>query len=131
MIGVDTSVVVRYLVGSPSKQADRATRLFESDAEIGISLIVLLETGHVLRTQYGVRRADVVDGFIGLITRANVTTIGASKPDVIDAIVRARSLPGTPIADALVVLSARNAGALPIYTFDTDLHRHGGPVATP
>ena len=131
MIGVDTSVVVRYLVGSPSEQADRATRLFESDAEIGISLIVLLETAHVLRTQYGVHRPDVVDGLTGLITRTNVATIGASKPDVIDAIVRARPLPGTPIADALVVLSARNAGALPIYTFDTDLHRHGSPVATP
>ena len=131
MIGVDTSVVVRLLVGSPKEQADRAARLFESEAEIGISLVVLLETAHVLRTQYGVGRSDVLDGIIGLIARANVAAIGPSKPDVLDALVRARSLPGMPIADALVVLSARTASALPINTFDTDLHRHGVPVATP
>jgi predicted nucleic acid-binding protein len=131
VIGVDTSVVLRYLVGSPVEQAERAARLLESDAEVGVSLIVLLETAHVLRTQYGVSRPDVLSAITELVTRSNVTTLGPTKPDVLDALVRARSLPGTPIPDAFVVLTARVAGALPIYSFDAELRRHGSPVATP
>lgn len=131
MIGVDTSVVLRYLVGSPPDQASRAKHLIEAETDIGISLIVLLETGHVLRTQYGVSRADILDALVGLLTRSNVSTIGAATQDVIAALVRARSLPGTPIPDALIVLTSRLAGALPIYTFDTGLRRHGSAVATP
>ena len=131
MIGVDTSVVLRYLVASPPEQAARATRLFESESEVGISLIALLETAHVLRTQYGVARTAIVDALIELLTRTNVTTLGQSTQDVIDALVVARALPGTPIPDAFIVLTARNGNALPIYTFDAGLGRHGSPVATP
>ncbi len=54
MISADTSVVVRYLVGSPPEQAERARILVDGDETIGLSLPVLVETGHVLRTQYGV-----------------------------------------------------------------------------
>lgn len=131
MIGIDTSVVLRYLVGSPREQAVRAARLMESDVEIGLSLVVLLETAHVLRTQYGVARSDFLDKLVELVTRANVTTLAYPKADVLDALVRARSIPGSPIPDAFVVLTARGAGALPIYSFDADLHRHGAPVVTP
>jgi predicted nucleic acid-binding protein len=131
LIGVDTSVVVRYLVASPADQAARATRLFESDAEIGISLLVLLETAHVLRTQYGVGRADVLDGVVELITRANITTLELSKADALDALVRARSFPSVPIADALIAAVSRTSGAQPVYTFDRQFARLGTPVANP
>lgn len=131
MISVDSSVVVRYLVGSPAEQAIRAARLMDSDIEVGVSLIVLLETAHVLRTQYGVARADVLDKVVELLTRSNVTTLGAPKPEVLDALVRARSIAGSPIPDAFVVLVSRLAGAVPIYSFDATLHRHGAPVSAP
>jgi predicted nucleic acid-binding protein len=131
VIGVDTSVVVRYLTGSPPAQAKRAAKFVDSAAEIGVSLVVLIETAHVLRTQYGVARSDVLDVLIDLLARENITALGPSKADVLEALVRARALPGTPIPDALVVVAARVAGALPIYTFDLGLRRHGSPVAAP
>ncbi|HJP88200.1 MAG TPA: PIN domain-containing protein [Candidatus Limnocylindrales bacterium] len=131
MIGVDTSVVVRYLVGSPPEQAARARTLFESDAEIGVSLIALVETAHVLRSQYGVARAAIVDALVDLLTRTNVAALGYATQDVIDSLVIARSLPGTPIADSFIVLAASAAGAVPIYSFDAGLGRHGTPVEAP
>lgn len=131
MIGVDTSVVVRYLVGTPVAQARRATAIIDEADDLGIPLVVLLETAHVLRTQYGVARSDVVSALIDLVTRQNVAVLGLPTADTIEALVRARALPGSPIADAFVAATARWAGALPLYTFDTDLHRHGTPVATP
>ena len=131
MISVDTSVVVRYLVGTPKDQADRAALLVDSDAEIGVALVVIAETAHVLRSFYRMSRADVVDVLIDLITRSNVSPLEIAKADLIDALVRARTYESSPITDALIAASARAHGALPVYTFDEKFGRMGAPVATP
>ena len=51
MIGLDTSVLVRYLVGTPSAQARRAAALVDGADEVGVSPVALAECAHVLRTQ--------------------------------------------------------------------------------
>ena len=131
MIGVDTSVIVRYLTGTPVDQAARATAVMDAEHEIGISLIALVETAHVLRTQYGVPRADVVTTLIDLVARERIVTLELSKPDVLEALVLARSFPSSPIPDALIAAAARALGAVPVFTFDRDLGRLGTPVALP
>jgi predicted nucleic acid-binding protein len=131
MIGVDTSAIVRYLVGTPRDQARRAATLIDGDQALGVSVVTLVETAHVLRTQYAVARGDIVDTLIELVSRENVTTLELAKQDVLEALVSARSSPASPIRDALIVAAARSSGALPIYTFDRDLGRLGAPIATP
>jgi predicted nucleic acid-binding protein len=131
VIGLDTSVIVRYLIGSPAAPARRAAALIDAAGDLGVPLVVLVETAHVLRTQYGVPRADIVNILIELVTRENVVVLGLPKADVLEALVRARSLSGSPIPDAFIAATARWGGALPLYTFDERLHRHGVPVATP
>ena len=131
MIAVDTSVVVRYLVGTPTDQAARAARLIDGQETIAISLVVLVETAHVLRTQYGVARADVVDALLDLVRREDVAVLGMTTADTTDALVRARSQPGHPIPDALIAIAARAAGALPLASFDREMARYGVAVAEP
>lgn len=131
MISVDTSVVVRYLVGAPADQAARAASLIDGDAEIGISILVLAETAHVLRSNYEISRADIVAGLIELVTRGNVAPLEISKSDVIDALVRARAFESSPVTDALIAASARTNGALSVYTFDRKFGRLGAVVAAP
>jgi predicted nucleic acid-binding protein len=131
VISVDTSVVVRYLVGTPEDQALRAKALLDGEDEIAISVIALIETAHVLRTQYDVPRAEVLDTLIDLLSRKDMVLLGLSREDALAALVRARELPGAPLPDALVVAMSQAAGAVPVYTFDEDLRRHGVPVATP
>ena len=131
MIGVDTSIVVRYLVGIPEDQAARAARLMENDQEIGISLLVLAETAHVLRSFYRVPRSLIAGQLIELLTRSNVVPIEISKADALDALVRARAFESGPITDALIAASARAAGSVPVYTFDAQFGRLGTPVASP
>jgi predicted nucleic acid-binding protein len=131
LISVDTSVVVRYLVGTPEDQAARAASIIEGDAQIGVSIVVLAETAHVLRSNYDIRREDIAAGLIDLISRANVAPIEMSKSDVIEALVRARTYASSPITDALIAATARSHGALPVYTFDSRFGRLGAPVATP
>lgn len=131
MIGVDTSVIVRYLVGTPVDQAARAATLIDGAEKLGVSIVALAETAHVLRTQYAVPRGDLVDTLIDLVTRENLVTLELSKPDVLDALVGARSFPSAPIPDALIVAVSRSGGAIPVFTFDHDLGRLGSPVASP
>lgn len=131
MIGIDTSVVVPYLVGTPVEQAARATRVIDGDQELGLSILVIVEAAHVLRARYGLSRPDVVEVLLEFVTRENVRTLEIPKADVIDALVRARAFISSPIPDALISASTRAFAAVPVFTFDEKFGRLGAPVATP
>ena len=128
MIGVDTSVLVRYLVGTPLAQARKAAALVDGPDEIGLSPVALAECAHVLRTQYGVERAHILESLIALVQRENVRVLGLRTDVLLGVLVRARQLPGRPIPDALIVAGSLTADALPLATFDRDQRRYG--VAT-
>ena len=132
MISVDTSVLVRYLVGTPGAPARRAAALIDDDAtEIGISTVALAECAHVLRTQYGVTGPDIIEALISLVQRDNVRLLGIRMEPVVEALVRARSMPGRPIPDALIVAASVATEALPLVTFDGHQGRHGVETREP
>ena len=131
MIAVDTSVVVRYLVGSPAAPAKRARRLMDGPADIGLPLVALVECAHVLRTQYDIEQPALIGLLIDLLQKANVTLLGLANEAAVAALVRARALPGRPIPDALIVATALEFDALPLTTFDAGMSRFGIGVAEP
>ena len=131
MISADTSVLVRYLVGTPVAQARKAAALIDGTDEIGVSTVALAECAHVLRTQYGVEQADVIDSLIGLMQRTNVRVLELRTDLLVGVLVHARQLPGRPIPDALIMASALGADALPLATFDRGQRRYGIPVREP
>jgi predicted nucleic acid-binding protein len=132
VIGVDTSVLVRYLVGSPAGQARRAAALIDdAGMEIGVSVVALAECADVLRTQYRVEQRDIIDSLIGLIQRENVRVIGLRTEVLVEMLVRARALPGRPIPDAMIVAATVAADALPLATFDRDQRRYGIEIREP
>lgn len=89
-------------------------------------MVALIETAHILRTQYGVDRGAVIDVLIEFLTRENVELLGLPTDRALSALVRARSLPGSPIPDALIVATAGWACALPVFTFDRERCTRGG-----
>jgi predicted nucleic acid-binding protein len=125
VIGVDTSILVRYLVGTPLAQARKAAALVDGPEEIGLSPVALAECAHVLRTQYGVERGDILESLIALVQRENVRVLGLRTDVLLGVLVRARQLPGRPIPDALIVAASLAADALPLATFDRDQGRYG------
>ncbi|MGH2408196.1 MAG: PIN domain-containing protein [Candidatus Limnocylindrales bacterium] len=131
MICIDTSVIIRYLVGRPDAQARRAAAVIEGSEMVAVSVVSIVETAHVLRTEYEVARKDIVDALIDLARRENVFVLGMDHDNVIDALVRARAMPGRPILDALIAIGARGAGALPLVTFDRQMSRYGVPTREP
>ena len=131
MICADTSVVVRYLIGRPVGQARRAAGVIDGPEDVAISLVTVVETAHVLRTQYGVAREAIVDVMLDLIRRMDIRVLGMSHDDVVEALVLARAMPGRPIPDALIAIDARAAATLPLVTFDREMARYGVAVRLP
>lgn len=65
MIGLDTNILVRYLVMDDKKQAEKASRYIESAADSGeqcfINVIVFCELIWVLESAYGYRKNEIAD----------------------------------------------------------------------
>jgi len=131
VIAVDTSVVVRYLTDDPPELAHRARALLDGPDTVGVPIVVLLETGHVLRTQYGVSRSDVLQVLIELVTRANTELLGLPRDVALEALARAQQLPDAHFADALIVAMARESGAASLASFDRGMRRYGITVVEP
>ena len=131
MIGADTSLIVRYLVGTPAAAAARAARVINGTERIGLSLVAVVECAHVLRTQYGVDQADIIHSLIELLLRENIVLLGMRNETAVDALVQARGLPDRPIPDALIVGASREAGASPLLTFDRSMRTYGYPLLEP
>lgn len=85
----------------------------------------------MLRTQYEVAQRDIIDSLIGLIQRENVRVLGIRTELVVEMLVRARSLPGRPIGDAMIIAATLAADAVPLATFDRDQQRYGVAVREP
>lgn len=131
MIALDTSVVVRYLTGLPPQQALRARSFIDGADRLGVSVLVLLETGHVLRSRYDVRRLAVVDALLEFVTLSNLEVLELHKDVVVAALARAREIRSAPFAKSLIMATAHEAGAEAVASFDRDTGRHGLPVVEP
>jgi len=120
VIALDTSILVRYLIGTPEPQAQAATDLVdESTEELGVSAVALVE------------QREIVDALVGLVQRENLRVIGIRTDVVVEMLVRARSMPGRPIPDALIVAAATDSEAVRLATFDRGQARYGFPVVVP
>jgi predicted nucleic-acid-binding protein len=119
MIGLDTNVLVRYLVQDEPAQSARATRLIEhelSDREPGyIGLVVLVETCWVLKRLYGATPAELRDTVRDLLDTRQLVV--ERRAVVAAALARLGNGAGD-IADALVVEGASEAGCARTVTFD-------------
>ena len=107
MIGLDTNVLVRYIMQDDAKQSPKATRLIESlttDEPGFVSVVSVVELGWVLSSSYGLTHEQVGLAFEALLRRSSVwlaVSFIASAP-VNFALARyiLRSPPGTPAFNA-------------------------------
>jgi predicted nucleic-acid-binding protein len=76
MIGIDTNVLVRFLVKDDPAQFERAQKLIKRQAnegeEVSISLLVLLETEWVLRSRYDLSKNEIAGVLSGLLDSTEV-----------------------------------------------------------
>ena len=76
MLGLDTNVLVRFLVQDDQAQFERSQKLIGRESRAGsgvlISLLVLLETEWVLRSRYSLAKSEILAAFSGLLASAEL-----------------------------------------------------------
>lgn len=126
VIGLDTNVVVRFLVGDDPAQAAAARTIFAdlTEAEPGfIGREVLLELVWVLQRAYRIDRQAICDALEGLLDAPEVAI--EAPEDAGWAITRFRAGLGD-FADLMIVAAARRAGCAELATFDRKAGRIAG-----
>jgi predicted nucleic-acid-binding protein len=100
MIAVDTNVLIRLLTDDDVKQAAAARSLF-ARGPIWIAKTVLLETGWVLRSLYGLEETEIRAAFTKLLGLKNVH----AEDELSVAAALALTARGLELADAMHLCS--------------------------
>lgn len=125
MIGFDTNVLVRVLVGDDPAQTRRAERAFVEHCKgdgVFVTLVVLAEIAWVLTAAYEWDRATIHDRLSRL-----VRTRGVSFEDLalVESALEEYRAGKADLADYLILGKARGAAA-GLLTFDKRLAREAG-----
>lgn len=127
MIGLDTNVLVRYIMQDDAKQSPKATKIIEALDSVGnsgyVTLVSIVELVWVLGISYDLTRAQVAQALDGLI-RAKQLKI-ESADQVIRAL-RVFKKGKSDFADCMIERSANNAGCEKTITFDVNASKHAG-----
>lgn len=119
MLGIDTNVLVRYLVRDDPEQFARARRLIRREVNAGqlilVSLLVLLETEWVLRSRYELPKAEIIEVFSALLDAAELTF--EDEPSVEQAVYLWKDF-AAEFADCLINARHRRLGCRATATFD-------------
>jgi predicted nucleic-acid-binding protein len=117
VIGIDTNVLIRYVMQDDAAQAARANELIDQLTESRpgyVTSIVLAEMHWVLRRGYKIDKASVTAVFQGLLDSKEIVI---EQADTVRRALR-RVGDGADFADALIVELGRDAGCEHTVTFD-------------
>ena len=130
MLGLDTNVLVRFLVRDDEAQFERARRLIKREVgtgeEILISLLVLLETEWVLRSRYRLHKTAIIEAISALLEATEVRL--EDEPAVEEALYIWKDR-AADFADCLIGARHRRLGCRATSTFDARAARLPGFVA--
>jgi predicted nucleic-acid-binding protein len=119
VLGLDTNVLVRFLVQDDAEQFERARRLIKREVGQGepvlIGLLVLLETEWVLRSRYALPKADILAVFSSLLETGDLTF--EDEPSLEEAVFTWKDCPAQ-FADCLIDARHRRLGCRATATFD-------------
>lgn len=119
MKGVDTNILVRFLVGDDEQQAKKVYELFkkvEADKkELFVPATVVLELIWVLESAYGVSRDDLIETIGELLLMPILKFEHQSALQQFGQL--AQSATGD-LSDLLIGCCARECGFAPLLTFD-------------
>ncbi|MDI9235198.1 PIN domain-containing protein [Limnohabitans lacus] len=126
MIGLDTNVLVRYIMQDDAKQSAKAAALIESldaDHQGFVTLVSVIELYWVLTSCYDLTGSQVKEAFEGLLRAKQIVVERAEQ--VLRAL-RVFDAGKADFADCLIERTASNAGCTETMTFDAGAAKHAG-----
>jgi predicted nucleic-acid-binding protein len=119
MLGLDTNVLVRYLVRDDQTQFEKARSLINREVNTGepvlVSLVVLLETEWVLRSRYELKKSEIVAAFSSLL---DVAELGFEDEPSVEQAVYTWKDSSAEFADCLINARNLRLGCRATATFD-------------
>ena len=130
MLGIDTNVLVRFLVRDDEAQFDRARKLIKRELAAGrrifVSQLVLLETEWVLRSRYSLAKIQIIAAVSGLLDANDLSV--EDEPAVEEALFTWKDT-ATDFADCLIGARNRRLGCRATATFDLRAAKLPGFIA--
>ncbi|MFC5579603.1 PIN domain-containing protein [Rhodanobacter terrae] len=126
MIGLDTNVLVRYIMQDDVAQSAKASVLLDTltvDAPGWISIVSVIELVWVLGGCYGLDRTQLFDALEALL---RTKELRVDRAEVVWKAVRSCSGSKVDFADCLIACSAASVGCDRIMTFDRAAAKHAG-----
>ena len=126
MIGLDTNVLVRYIMQDDPEQSPRATEIVEALESAGsgyVTLVSIVELVWVLSASFELTRSQVAQALDSIVRTKQF------KIESADQVVRALrvfKVGKSDFADSLIERSADSAGCEKTLTFDVNASKHAG-----
>jgi predicted nucleic-acid-binding protein len=126
MIGLDSNVIVRYLMQDDPKQSQRATRLIEalsSEAPGFVPLVAVVEIAWVLTSCYDLKREQVSEAMHGILRSKEFVVDRAQQ---VAQALRVYKAGSADFADCLIERGSTSAGCERTVTFDASAAKSAG-----
>ena len=125
MKGIDTNILVRFLVGDDELQARKAYRIFKEAesqrSELFVPLLVVLELIWVLESVYEIERGEIIGSISDLLLMPILAFEHLSALQRFIAVAREDN---GDLADLLIACSAGEQGCRVVLTFDRKASRN-------
>ena len=120
MLGIDTNVLIRFLVRDDEAQYEKARKLIRREVVAGrrvfVSQLVVLEAEWVLRSRYALQKAEIMGVFSGLLDATDVQF--EDEPSLEEALFVWKDH-SAGFADCLIAAQNRRLGCSATATFDS------------
>jgi predicted nucleic-acid-binding protein len=130
MLGIDTNVLVRFLLRDDEAQFEKARKLIKREVAAGrcvfISQLVLLETEWVLRSRYSLPKNMIVEAISRLLDATDVRF--EDEPTIEEALYSWKDTTAD-FADCLIGAKNRRLGCRATATFDAKASKLPGVIA--
>src|SRR3989304_4662370 len=130
MLGIDTNILVRFLVRDDEAQFEKARKLIKREVAAGrrvfVSQLVLLETEWVLRSRYSLSKSQIIGAISGLLDAGDIRF--EDEPAIEEALFIWKDTTAD-FADCLIGSQNRRLGCRATATLDAKASRLPGFIA--
>lgn len=119
MKGIDTNILIRFLVGDDKQQAKTVYNIFKKaeldNSELFVPLLVMLELIWVLESVYEIPRAEILDSISDLLL---MPILKFEHQSVLQQFINTGQNNKYDLSDLLIAQSAKMQGCETVITFD-------------
>ena len=130
MTGIDTNVLVRFLIRDDEAQFEKARKLIKREIAAGrrvfVNQLVLMETEWVLRSRYVVPKNQIIEAISGLLDASDIQF--EDEPAIEEALHMWKDTTAD-FADCLIGTKNRQMGCRATASFDVKASKLFGFVA--